>query len=221
MNCTRFWTTSKGIIALLAFGMMAVSCRKEPTLENTLPVYIPADCADHYFFGVGSYWIYQDSATGAMDSICVTDASMSMDTLYDTDGSLVGLYEYFAFQAEDTTGRMWIHRLPPSTENFFGLFRISRRAYQGSTYLGQDVYSFYPHSDTLIAGASGTLSVEGTLDTLYVGSVAYPNITIIGNTADNLEGGNASRRYFCPNYGMVREEVPATGKVRVLIRSGQ
>lgn len=68
-------------IAIILIGINA--CKKDkPTIcssENTL--YIPSDAVKRFYFKDSSYWIYQDSASGLIDSLWVSDSKIVIGNL--------------------------------------------------------------------------------------------------------------------------------------------
>jgi len=73
-------------IALIPFCMLIMyssSCKKDkPTIcskENT--VVLPIDAVNRFFFNDSSYWIYQDSASGLIDSLWVYETSSGVGNL--------------------------------------------------------------------------------------------------------------------------------------------
>lgn len=53
------------------------------------------------FFNTGTYWIYQDSTSGALDSVWVYSSSGGFDTL--KEGNFynpAGIYEWFQFRCK-------------------------------------------------------------------------------------------------------------------------
>ncbi len=209
------------IIALLLVAFLT-GCNKEepPEIEDVLPVYIPEECLKYHFRGTGSYQVYQDSATGVLDSVFITQATVEPDTLYDSSGNLVGIYEYFSYTMQDTSGNSWIVRLPPATANYFGFFNMNRRYFVNGVFQNQINYAFFPHTDTLVTSSQGSLVCADTLTNYLDNGVVYSKVVVFENTSDQQEGGNLSRRYFARNFGLIREEVPASNKVRTLLRSG-
>ena len=56
------------LICIISILCIASNCKKE------LPTYyMPQEFKDYVDFPVGSYWIYEDSITGAIDSVCLIE----------------------------------------------------------------------------------------------------------------------------------------------------
>lgn len=221
MSYTRLSRKNKlPVCAVFLVFLAAISCSKDDDpFKKHPPVTIPEECKDFFYFQQGAYWIYQDSISGNLDSLFVEQSVISKDTIYDGQ-DIIGIYEYFTMIVADTTGMSENHRLPPTTANFFGLFRIQRTILQNSAYINKDDYTFYPFKDTTISARFGNLSVIQTMDSLNVLGISYPNIVVFKNTADALNGQNQTIRYFAKNVGLIREEIPALGKIRQLVRKG-
>lgn len=69
------------LIVIVCFLVIVVaSCRRQPT-DTHYP--IDADLKAAFDFKIGSYWIYQDSLTGDMDSFVVTTRQTYLNMKYD------------------------------------------------------------------------------------------------------------------------------------------
>lgn len=81
------------LMLIILFMMNSSSCRKvnKPTIctpENT--VRIPEDAVNRFFFKDSSYWIYQDSASGLIDSVWVYGFNYGSGNLEKIDPSSKG-----------------------------------------------------------------------------------------------------------------------------------
>ena len=60
------------LLPITAFVLLSARCRHcDPVVPVTLP--FPDALKPYVDFGVGSYWVYEDSATGKLDSVILVD----------------------------------------------------------------------------------------------------------------------------------------------------
>ncbi|TLM94057.1 hypothetical protein [Hymenobacter jeollabukensis] len=63
------YALKRPVFSLVLLGLLVVQCRKEEEPHTAL---LPADFKALVRFEEGTYWVYQDSATQALDSAWVT-----------------------------------------------------------------------------------------------------------------------------------------------------
>ena len=85
-------------IFLLSIVLLQSCCKKnEPAPDPYHNYKMPHEMLDYSYFKPGTYWVYQDSVSGAIDSVWVYDCIYTVDTL-PKDNSLgltQGIYDYF------------------------------------------------------------------------------------------------------------------------------
>jgi hypothetical protein len=82
---------------LLTFFMSG--CRPDeisgPGTPADQTLYIPQEAKDYCYFQPGTYWVYQDSATGELDSVYVYEAGAGIDTVIATQSNPTeGIFEW-------------------------------------------------------------------------------------------------------------------------------
>src|SRR6185295_7587176 len=101
---------TKVIYRFLAFFMLSVygcSCDKEGGGPNNDNWTIPQEVKDYSLFKPGTYWIYEDSASGALDSVYVYDLQMGIDST--TSGNFEYFYEYSMHNIDGYIDNIYVH----------------------------------------------------------------------------------------------------------------
>jgi hypothetical protein len=88
----------KRLVYILLISLFFISCRKEkePIPNENQNFSIPDDIKDYCFFKPGTFWVYQDSLTGMIDSMYVTDSYVGKDTVSSQDNvGYTGIFDFF------------------------------------------------------------------------------------------------------------------------------
>jgi hypothetical protein len=81
---------------LIFFGafFLLYSCKKDDAIAEVVD-YGP-DIKEYCYFKIGTWWVYEDSLTGNIDSVYVTDSFWRLDTITAADNvGYTGVFEYF------------------------------------------------------------------------------------------------------------------------------
>lgn len=198
-------------IALLAFG--GVQCQKQ---EEPLTALLPADFKAMVRFDVGTYWVYQDSATQVLDSVWVTHLD---ERIYPSkDGNdIIGYNEGVDVQIQHNRGGHLVHygtsaRCLAIDTKPEGCARLIRRRIVAPDPTGGDVgrqsivleYPL-PVAQPVILNAGIYLYRYAT--PLSISAHTYADVVRVYHPSDDSEGGAAVTYYWAPNHGLVQRRI--------------
>lgn len=179
---------------------------------------LPVDFKALVCFDVGTYWVYQDSATQALDSVWVTKVDSSI--LTDKDGSTI--ISYTELLRTHVLSSASAHGLTyaatsscfPNITNPEGCALLMRtREVRGSAE-GDPATTGFVLEYPLPAGQLLTLKGAGTGLYLYrhaaplaIGPHTYANVVQAIQPRDNSENGALVTYYWAPNHGLVRRRI--------------
>ncbi len=209
---------------LLSLVLLSVKCHDKPPQppveKHPKPrdILLPQIVKDYFVFKVGTYWIYQDSATGITDSVFVESADTYhyISPVYNSvDKYFYGNMESFKVGCESgNVGQEYTSWFSTSGA------KLDSPQYDTSIYIdgyrlealtghsGKGFVAYYPF--TLGApyhdynGASVYLTVKA--DSLQVGSLKYYNTLTFNNNMSALYNLAAVNWTFAPNIGLVQKQ---------------
>jgi hypothetical protein len=201
---------------LLATLFLLTACPKpEPEPEA---IALPAELKAYTRFSVGTYWIYQDSASRQLDSVWVVSLTDDIKRRKD-QGRVIDKYEMFSMKTQSNQGgpqRVYgVSRRCSGTrpgdandnDNFpcwivkRGLFLPNSTADEGDT----DVFPY--RLDWTRPAHGSTLAVMTPRlhpGPYAVGTATYRDVVEVRVAQDASEYGWKSHYYWAPNVGIVR-----------------
>lgn len=203
-------------ILLLLLATSQYSCKPDPTVQPKEPVFksIPQEIKDYCLFKYGSYWIYRDSVSGALDTVTVQSYKVDTVNYPLVDGQLLGINETFGvklFHSYDGFDDNIIYKgsTPPPykghDEAYVTIQRI--RVSKGEVY-SETGYIHFPFGKTNpIISNRDTITLIFQSDSL----LHYRNSFYSGY--NYLPTDN----YHKKNIGIVRKEVKSKNQVWKLI----
>jgi hypothetical protein len=87
-------------IFLFLFSTCFLSCCKTDNENGPADktIRIPQEVKDYMQFKTGTWWVYEDSVSLAIDCVYVTNHAQGFDTIYE-GGQIKEIYEYFSWDA--------------------------------------------------------------------------------------------------------------------------
>lgn len=215
------------LLPIAAFVLLSARCRHcDPVVPINLP--FPKELKPYVDFGIGSYWVYQDSTTGKKDSVVLIDKKWGWDEasgMNDCKEYVVGkrveslvlkynVYRNDTFQRSYTIQSSNGNKLQTSINDTFTELDNSDGGYILS----------YPIERQAFEHSSGYRITQKFIDTITVNSIKYSNVLIIKAV---LSGGiefYSYYRYYQIKTGLIlslgRDTLNANGNYnRQLIRS--
>jgi hypothetical protein len=206
------WFTIHSIPLLVGLTLV-ISCKEQPDPPT---YYIPEGYMPYISFLPGSYWVYEDSVSGALDSVVVVDYKLETtpfeieDEILNYNQSLfVQTYSHFSSKLINTqTIQNCVH--PDGIQT----------CYETSRYLASagdvgftDILS-YPFKQGIIF--SGPSSVESIFSSWVSDSVTFNHVVVSLCPEDPIFDGGSSRYFIAEGIGIIRiEGNPPTGVHRV------
>jgi hypothetical protein len=217
----------------LLFTILISGCRPDEITGPSSPyehtLYIPQEAKDYCYFQPGTYWVYQDSATGELDSVYVYEADAGIDTVTATQTNPTeGIFEWLYCNKKSTRDgyeyNSWIDMsyATPAID-------ASTKVYTSKTRPGDPVGEILHFGFPLNAISKTYYDFWNmSIDTIFVvrlenyllssPSGTYSNIILSRHTHNPFNPLRASF-YFAPNIGLVRAEQPDSGRVWKLLRA--
>lgn len=209
---------------IIICGMAVLdSCHQDPIPSpqpSNTTYWIPREVKDYCYFKEGSYWIYQDSATGQLDSVYVYYAANGLDTLHNQDYN--GLYDWFDCKMmssfDNYTYEHWYHATYMSTHPNRAM--CYRDKYRPGDDAGETIIIDYPFviGQNCYPVGSGTVTTVGFLDSMIVDQIFYHNVDILSQSDDATMNTGHSVYYLSKNIGIIRKEKPDSNIVWNLLR---
>jgi len=185
----------------ILFILTTTGCKKKK-----LPTYyLTQDFKDYAVFSVGSYWVYEDSATSIIDTIKLTSSTTNIVEYEINSEGDVGFYyeEYKALYYSTFFNTIYTYKGMIFENNGFDYFY----------YFFYNPRIIYFISDIEIGtGYSAGLGVyiyECKLDTVNILGNSYLNVKVLKNKYP-LQGVLHSKTYNSKNIGRVRIEINDT-----------
>lgn len=172
---------------------------------------ISQDVKDYTLFKPGTYWIYQDSASGAIDSVYVYDLKQGIDTMYDTHGKLFGYFDYFDeywFHGIDGyTNHIWVNTFWTKQ---YGTTPVWKERFKPGDFVGQTFLTILPFDVNRQYAAYtdvGVITISGIYTSININGITYGNSVIVHNTENIAENRSPSNYYITKNIGLTRREI--------------
>lgn len=193
--------TDMNRLLLFAFSLilMASSC---PT-QDTSPVNFPEEvlaCLNH---DVYSYWVYEESQTGVLDSVFVIKSKLGRDLVPDQ-------YQRDAPERLSQSLRISLYHT-----NLFGNGPQYEEVSEIALYSWEDGLTEWMRSAFLEADFPGTsgYSRDTVFSSYEVAGIAYDEVVQITDSADHNFSGALSHNFYAPGFALVRKEIPSVGSI--------
>lgn len=201
-------------ILLLLLATSQYSCKPEPPVQPKEPVFkaIPQAIKDYCVFKYGSYWIYQDSISGALDTVTVQSYSIDTVNYPKIDGQLVGINEIFTVKLyhsfDDFNDYIKLRGSPPPPYKGYDESYVTIQRIKQNDVHDETGYMHYPFGKTNpIIDYMDTIKLLFQSDSL----LQYRNSFYSGY------GYKPTDNYHKRNVGIIRKEVKGKNQVWKLI----
>ncbi len=199
---------------LLLLATSHYSCKPEPQVQPKEPVFtaIPKEVKDYCVFKYGSYWIYQDSVSGAYDTVTVQSYKVDTVNYPLIDGQLVGINETFGvklFHSYDRFDDNIIYKgtTPPPYKGHDEAYVTIQRIKQNDVH-DETGYMHYPFGKT-----NPIIDYMDTVKLLFQSD----SILHYRNSFYSGYGYKSTDNYHKRNVGIIRKEIKSKNQVWKLI----
>jgi len=159
-------------ILIISILFLAADCNKKPTY------YMPQEFKDYVIYPVGSYWVYEDSISGNIDSIYLIDYKIY---IFDTEHAY-----YFKYERLE--------------QNFYSSYNNHLRA---RSWLTTDDPSFYVYRGYgyYTMRKNGNIEYIINYDSLKILDEWYKNVYCVYNYANDK-----TYYYWVKHIGLIKKE---------------
>ena len=204
---------------IIFLSIIFFSCCKKKPYER----FIPADLKAYWDFKPGTYWIYQDSITGAIDSVYVTKR-----TNYTGEGTLNYngdkiIYEFLQIDKHSSLDgydyQYWINTQAGDKDVKEANVVFSNKSKPGDYHSNKCfVYPLIIGTATYVGYGGG----PSNFDTCFIKNIlsnffGFENVIEIENTFNEFEHFKHSFSYYSKYIGLIRYEVPDSNENKKLI----
>lgn len=222
----------KGIHLLITCLICMLSlhgCKKDAQVQKKYIVGSPdQNMLDYGIFKPGTYWVYQDSASGKLDSVWVYHYEETIDTIYkDTDHpKMCRVYLYRSFSSKYRSNNYFQYNSAFDYNNKLSMFLED--VIDSTGFIGEYVNMHLP----FVAGKTVSYITDDNCTSI----ASYPSATFNAHTYNNvlayhhsrdfstyyfvnhLSYGNVTNRYMAPHLGLIRKEILDSNIVWNLVR---
>lgn len=210
------------VLSFFIFSVCSCSCDKTIDDPNNGLWTIDQGVKDYSLFKPGTYWVYEDSATGVLDSVYVYDFRSGIDTSYSTHGELFGYFEYFfVYALRSIDGYTEEYSVNASWGKGQPTMPIWKSRYKPSDYVGTTFLMEYP----FIVGKNyypftqdGIVTCTGFYENIILNNVPYNSVAKFYDSKNITENNSPSYGFIAKNIGIVRKEIIESHQVWNLSR---
>ena len=204
-------------LVILGWMLLAASCYKPKKVYRFIPLAMKA----YWDFKPGSYWIYQDSATGALDTVTVTN------------------YNNYLFEGELSWGKTPAHceflevTMYHSGDQYYRNYWVNTsygaahtpehnavwwNKYGDTDYITTSKCFMYPLiiGNTTYSG-NGFFTNETRVNNVFEQLWGYPAVVEITQNYNMVEGDQHTRTYWAGHVGVVKYMYVDSGVTKTLI----
>ncbi len=215
------------IIPLLCLTLPTLhGCKPDDDSQPPAPTpfyAIPQLVKDYSWFNVGTYWVYEDSATGLLDSIGVYNAYY--DTIsYGYDGKPpMGIFEEMSVESKSTLDQTKyffdIRGCPCLPQHYVPLVKyVKATPGWGVDYSLLVAYPFTINRG-FAAGANGIYTLRDSFETYTVANKTYSKVLLYHNVKDETLSLDSTLTWVAKGYGIIRKQSLHKNKTFWLKRS--
>ncbi len=214
----------KKVIYFAFLVYLSCGCSKEEA-KDILYFKIHPEALKYIKFDQGKYFVYKDSATGRIDSVIVTNNTLTTKHIAASQGSWISLPEY-----NEEHIQMTLHRYGDNagTNWFKAEGEAMAQFYNPPHFLSNDSASIdlteiinRPGGDVSTIG--GAFSSTRTPFSISVEGVTYPSVILGGFTDASYYPNSLREFYWAKNVGIIKKVIVLenTRYVSTLVRHGR
>jgi len=218
---------------ILIFSFCIIGCQKckkdTPVPKQYSNAGAPnQSMLDYGVFKPGTYWVYQDSTSGRLDSVWVYEYEETADTIYkDTDHpKICKVYLYQTFSSRYRSNNHFQYNSAFEYNN--NLSMLIEDVVDSTGSIGEYVNFFMPfvvNKDVSYITDDNCKAISNSVS-LTLNSITYTNCLVYSHTKDAstyyfsnyLPYKNKTNKYMASHIGLIRKEIPDSNRVWNLIR---
>ncbi len=212
---------------LVACVCFFTGCKPDKIVEDPYQDHtMPKEMYDYGYFLPGTYWVYEDSVSGAIDSVWVWDAYKGRDTLGRSNSSGLdeGIYDWFKIKTRSSYFNADYYYWSNSSRAAKSYsFPVYREILSSSMLAETPCLRFHYELGKIYYGYSSVNSVDtqrcsAFFNSLILASNSFYSVIVYEQTKNYLEEDNHTYFYWAKNYGLIRKEILGKNEVWNLIR---
>jgi hypothetical protein len=214
--------TATFLLMIITIGLY--SCVEQQASQPNYFVPIPQNLLDYGYFKTGTYWIYEDSVSHAIDSLYVVYDENTYGTISPQDRlNYTGKFGFCESYTNGSDPREMSSCF--SIDMNFGFDRkgipykphtgtIQRRVGPGTTLLMQDGASpGYSIPNWAFESTASFITFSGVYDSIKVLNTYYKNVLLYYDSKNQSEMSNRTKTFLGKNIGIVRKELLDSNQV--------
>jgi hypothetical protein len=197
-----------------------VSCNSGETPGSYFEAPLPRELKDFTYFKDSTYWVYQDSATGDLDSFFVYDSRDIYSNYIDNTGKPLAnmeVFQYFTNSSRDGFTYYYLTDLIANRYNDFPNVRVLRVREKAGVNIINHFYTYPMEVGKFDAYDNSILTLTKRTDTMTF-LHTYKDVLKYTDNNNSTENNDSTTFYVAKNIGIVRKEIPAQGKIWNLLR---
>jgi len=211
-------------ILIGALFVLLSGCRPDPPVDSAQCIgctqYHVSDVKNWLYFQPGTYWIYEEATSGAIDSVYVTgntyDDGNPQSAFFRCE-TYSSYYNYYFNYLSDNGNTC--------DNTFWGEKRciiVRRDKTKPGDFVGETLAFFFrPKTGDYgyTWNNSGSItSVEANLDSLGIGNLMFYNVPVMKETINITEESQPTKFYFSEHIGIIKKELIDSNQIWNLIR---
>ena len=207
--------TLTSIILLTCF----VQCQKDKQLPFC--EQFPEDCVDimtvkdHFYFDVGTYWVYKEETSGQIDSQWVSQAFTLPNVCwfdYRIQSSIMS--HYFNISTLLLTSAIDSGLVKKEVSVYINRSKTKPGSFIGNSHIA----AFYYKAGTSFYNVYGNLILEDRKDTFIVNDIEFNDVLKVFDESNLSENRQQTYHYYAKSIGLVKKELIDSNQVWNLIR---
>lgn len=198
------------IFVSISCALLVASCHDDPPPAPTVnEAEMVRQLKEYTYFKEGSYWVYQDSATGMLDSMFVYYADDGEGV--NSDNEKYYWFNCYVYSTRDSFEyRYWFHSSWTGNSPYRSkLFRIKTRPgnnvgetiiFEYPIVLGNQLYTYGN------AFEQNVIRTESRYDSLMIGPLQFYDVVKVSQSMDPSEGSSGNY-YLVRNFGIVAHDI--------------
>ena len=206
-------------------AIIFVQCRKDPKIPFCEE--FPDQCVeittvkDHFYFDVGTYWVYEEENSGKLDSQWVSKAFTKSNVCwfdYRIESSLIE--HHFNISTDLLSGAIDSGLVPMTDRTIL----ISRSKTMAGDFIGTSwIAPFYYEKEDSVGNWGGVnavsyLWIENVYELLNLNNHEYSKVLKIIETHNVSENSQPTIHYYAKDLGLIKKELLDSNQVWNLIR---
>lgn len=203
------------LLCLILPGIIVLqSCKKEEEVKTFPYKAIPQEVRDYAWFDVGSYWVYEDSATKQLDSIYIYNTQTRKGRNYNQNTPLTDFELLTVFARSAQTNSKYDFHMGTYDDLMTNSIVILYSSPLLQDSLRRSEMLYHPlELNRSFNRPTGAFILKDTLTSYTLNGKVYKSVKLFYTESDGIMDYHQSLTWIAPNYGIIKKEcldVPKT-----------